>query len=398
LLASSKQTPFEVIMQNTLQLRKKGRAASLLALAVMLFLLGSQVAQAASWQVVSSPSPGTYNYLNAVAAVSANDVWAVGNASTSSTLTLIEHYNGTSWQVVSSPSPGATDNSLNGVTAVNATNIWTVGLSQNGSSPSQTLIEHYNSTSWQVVASPNVGTSYNQLDGVATLSASNIWAVGFYRNSSGTNQTLIEHWNGTNWQVVASPNLGTGQNSLYAVAAVRASNIWTVGNYTNNSGTNQTLIEHWNGTTWKIVPSPNSGTTPNNLWGVAAVSATNIWAVGSDGAPASPPTQTLIEHWNGKHWKVVASPNMGTAHNSLSGVTAVSATNIWTVGAYENSNGPGQTLIENWNGSAWKVVPSPNVGTSDNGLSSVAAVSASNLWAIGGYAITMGPLLTLTEE
>ncbi len=385
-------------MKYSMQLRKSGRAASLLAMAVMLFLLGSQIAQAASWQVVTSPSPGTYNSLNAVAAVSANDVWAVGNASTGSTLTLIENWNGASWQVVSSPNPGTTDNSLNGVAAINATNVWTVGLSQNGSSPSQTLIEHYNGTSWQVVASPNVGTSYNQLDGVAALSASNIWAVGFYRNSSDTNQTLIEHYNGTSWQVVTSPNLGTAQNSLYAVAAVRARNIWAVGNYTNNSGNNQTLIEHWNGTSWTIVPSPNSGTSPNNLWGVAAVSAANIWTVGSSGAPASPPTQTLIEHWNGKHWKIVASPNPGSAHNSLSSVTAVSATNIWAVGAYENSNDPGQTLIENWNGTSWQVVASPNVGTSDNGLSGVAAVSASNLWAIGGYAITMGPIMTLTEE
>ena len=90
-----------------------------------------QVAQAASWKVVSSPSPGpgAFDLLNGVAAVSTNDVWAVGinsGGEGSTAQTLIEHWNGKSWQVVSSPSP-ATDNSLNGVAAVSATNIWAVG-------------------------------------------------------------------------------------------------------------------------------------------------------------------------------------------------------------------------------------------------------------------------------
>ena len=96
--------------------------------------------------------------------------------------------------------------------------------------------------SWQVVSSPNVGTSFNQLNGVAALSASNLWTVGFSINSGGTAQTLIEHWNGANWQVVSSPNVGT-YNYLYGVAAVSSTNIWAVG-YTQNSSGRSTLIEH----------------------------------------------------------------------------------------------------------------------------------------------------------
>lgn len=56
-----------------------------------------------------------------------------------------------------------------------------------------------------VVSSPNVpGSGENNLLGVTAVSAKNIWAVGYY---IGTPKTLIEHWNGTSWIVVPSPSL-----------------------------------------------------------------------------------------------------------------------------------------------------------------------------------------------
>src|SRR5207245_1388232 len=68
---------------------------------------------------------------------------------------------------------------------------------------------------WSVVSSPNVSTDTNILDGVAVVSATDVWAVGNYRN--GPAQTLVEHWNGTSWSVVSSPNVGTGDNYLSRV-------------------------------------------------------------------------------------------------------------------------------------------------------------------------------------
>lgn len=133
-------------MSNILKHTKRGLTASLLALLVTFFQLGSQVALAASWQVVSSPSPGTFN------------------------------------------------NVLTGVTAVSATNLWAVGFDFNSSGPLQTLIEHWNGKNWQVFPSPNAGTGDNSLTGVAAVGATNLWAVGYYKNSSGNNQTLTEEY------------------------------------------------------------------------------------------------------------------------------------------------------------------------------------------------------------
>src|SRR5438045_9623651 len=66
---------------------------------------------------------------------------------------------------------------------------------------------------------------------------------------------------------------------------------------------------------WSVVPSPN-GSSSSNLSGVAAVSANDIWAVGSSGNQMSG-AQTLIEDWNGTSWSVVTSPNPGCRHNRL---------------------------------------------------------------------------------
>lgn len=100
-----------------------------------------------------------------------------------------------------------------------------------------------------------------------------------------------------------------------------------------------------------------------------------------------------------KSWKVVASPNVGASDNSLTKVAVVSANDIWAVGSYVNSTNINQTLIEHWDGSAWRVVPSPSIGTSDNSLGGVAIVSASNIWAVGYYRnTTINKVQTLIEH
>src|SRR5207249_767545 len=93
--------------------------------------------------------------------------------------------------------------------------------------------------------------------GVATISANDVWAVGSYDDASSPEQTLVERWNGSSWEVVSSPNTGSASNHLYGVAAVSANDVWAVGYYDNGT-TRQTLIEHWDGSSWSIVPSPNS--------------------------------------------------------------------------------------------------------------------------------------------
>jgi hypothetical protein len=283
-----------------------------------------------------------------------------------------------------------------------------VGYYNNGTA-FQTLILHWSGKAWRVQQSKNPGGSSNenQLSGVAATSPTNAWAVGSSKNGS-VNQTLIEHWNGKTWKVQPSldPGGSTNDNQLSGVAATSATNAWAVGSYFNGTS-DQTLIEHWNGKKWHVQPSPSPASscaiagplTPGarairarpiiGLVSVAATSSSNAWAVGIRCASTGG-TRTLVEHWNGKAWKVQPSPNPGGSGKTsgLTGVTATSSGNAWAVGAYTKNRGAlRQTLIERFNGTAWKVQPSPNADPSqaDNGLFDVAATSSGNAWAVGSY-------------
>jgi hypothetical protein len=343
---------------------------------------------APAWNVVLSPSAGSL--LFGVAAVSASNVWAVGQDGNGQTLT--EQWNGTSWSVVKSPNVGTGRNNLTAVAETTATDIWAVGWSQTSSGIQQTLIEQWNGKSWSVVKSPNVGTSSNVLNGVAVVSATDIWAVG---NSGNQTQTLIEHWNGTSWKVVSSPNVGTTFNNLNGVAVVSGSDIWAVG-FSNSNGSQQALIEHWNGTNWSVI-NPNVATSFSELNGVAVVSSSDVWAVG-DSQVGSSGTQPLTEQWNGTSWNVVSSPTFGTPGNILSAVAVVSASDVWAVGFI--SSGVQQTLIEQWDGTSWNVVPSIDPGTlTSTFLQGVVAITARNVWAVG-YRLNSPPssAQTLIEQ
>src|SRR4029077_13428902 len=113
---------------------------------------------------------------------------------------------------------------------------------------------------WTIVASPNSSaTEFNFLNGVSCVSASDCWAVGYYQSGLLSTRTLIEHWDGTSWSIVTSPDAtATQQNYFNGVTCVTGSDCWAVGYYQTNNVTFQTLIERWDGTSWIIVPSPNT--------------------------------------------------------------------------------------------------------------------------------------------
>src|SRR5581483_4280598 len=99
---------------------------------------------------------------------------------------------------------------------------------------------------------------------------------------------------------------------------------------------------------WNVVASPNNGTSV--LSGIATIAANDIWAVGSSSPSNKIYSKTLIEHWDGTNWSIIKSPNVPAVSNGLSGVTAVSATDIWAVGSTQARNGKGGALIEHWDG------------------------------------------------
>ena len=136
------------------------------------------------------------------------------------------------------------------------------------------------------------------LEGVAVTSPDNAWAVGG-SNWFDPDATVVYHWNGSDWDRQPSPNPPSG-GYLNSVAATSASDAWAVGQTGPGPGggtgpSDRTLIEHWNGTAWTTMPSLTS-TTTGGLTRVAAVSASDAWAVGT--TTAGPALHGVILHWN----------------------------------------------------------------------------------------------------
>ncbi len=337
-----------------------------------------------TWSLVPTTNQ-TRSILNGVSCVSATDCTAVGSVSNAPE-TLVESWNGTAWSVVPSPNPGSGDNILYGVSCVSATACTAVGVSiqkvTGGGRRSKTLVESWNGTAWSVVPSPNPGSGNDSLFGVSCVSATDCTAVG-----SSDNTALVESWNGTAWSVVPSPNAAGSGNELLAVSCVSATACTAVGEYLNAEDNQRTLAESWNGTAWSVVPSPNKGSGENYLTGVSCVSATDCTAVGTGSKDRS---RTLAESWDGTAWSVVPSPNRGSGSGDfLTGVSCVSATACTAVGRYfPASHGDGlRTLVESWNGTAWSAVSTPNKvsGSGRNYLDGVSCVPATACNAVGYY-------------
>ena len=299
------------------------------------------------------------------------------------------------WRTVPSPSPGPAG--LAAVAATAASDAWAVGSRLTGAGANRTLIEHWNGTAWQVVPSqdPAGGASpTDTLAGVAALSRTNAWAVGFYEKTTTDFRTLIEHWNGSKWSVVASPNAGSGANTLAAIAAVNSADIWAVGFRQGASG-RRTLTEHWNGHTWAVVTSPNVGTGDNLLFGAAPDQAGGAWAVGTDPVSFG---KTLVIRRTPAGWSVVRSANRGQGDRFLQAVTAPTARFALAVGSDLNGTQT-RTLAERWNGSAWSAQTSPSPGQDYNSLQAVAANGTASAWAVGAQRASQGAAFrTLTEH
>ncbi len=246
-------------------------------------------------------------------------------------------------------------------------------------------------STWYIVPSPNVsGAQYNVLGPVSCSGPMNCMAVGYYAvTESSHQQTFAEHWNGTSWSVVPTPNGNpNSNNALSGVACPSANACVAVGYYDNPSSNNQTLVESWNGTSWSIVSSPNADAHYNSLGGVACTSVTNCVAVGDSGSPS----KTLFESWNGTAWSIVPSPS-GTGNNFFGSVSCPLPTSCMALGTALNL-----PLFESWNGSAWSIVPNPSPsGVMSFELNSLTCANPSFCVAVGDQQVASMSYPTLIE-
>jgi hypothetical protein len=324
------------------------------------------------------------NVLASVSAASATDVWAVGAyypSKTSPLATLGQHFDGTAWTAFPLPNVGVQQNVLLGVSMPAPGKAWAVGYFESGSFVQSTLVEHFSGGTWSVVPSPNPSNQHNILYGVTAISDSDVWAVGAQQDSSGVWHTLSEHWDGSSWSVVPAVDVGSSGNHFYAVKANASNDVYAAGQSAGTGFPNTALIEHWDGKRWSVVASPADPATALPL-GVTATTS-SLTVVGQQETDTAPYTTYVAAGALGP-LAIQNTPNVALAENDLFSVTTAVDGSTWAVGwALDIAAGVHAPLILHGLQGVWSLVASPSFPNLDSGLASIAGVPGGGLWAVG---------------
>jgi hypothetical protein len=350
-------------MKPTVTVRRAAAVAATLGLIAI-----PSMANASTWGVAHPPFATIDNVpyapLNAVTAISASNVWAVGQDTGTP---QVNHWNGSSWSSSALPSGPCSvfesDCVLTGVSGDSASDVLAVGngiLNSESSAGwvSTALAFRWNGTQWQQLTVP-ASLPYDAMEHIQAFSPTDAWAVGV--GSSATSDATVAtalNWNGTSWNQVATPISTDNDLSINAISGTSASDIWVVGEtmtpgYHNRQFTS--VIMHYNGSSWTQAAVPdNSG-----LLDVSAVSPTDAWAIAADGA---------VLNWNGTAWTVATQLAEG---NTV--ISALSPTDVWVGGVVS---------LTHYNGTSWAAAPIP-AGVST--LTGHAALSPGHIWFSGDY-------------
>ena len=344
------------------------------------------------WHVAAAPTGTPPSGLSGVACASAASCVAVGN---SGPVNLAEGWNGRRWKLQHARSLlGGLGSELAGVACTSPTACVAVGDQTNlFYNPVAPLAERWNGTRWNVQPTPSPhGLAGSALTAVACPSAAVCIAVGFLNDRLGNPTRLFsERWNGIGWSIVPVPSpAGAARSFLGGVACTSTSACVAVGNTSHSDGSpGGTLAEHWNGTRWSIMPTPNPPGAPGAyLPSVSCPSPSLCIAVGSRTDSHGTPTGALAERWDGTHWTIVPTPKpTGAPGAELDGIACTSSSACLAAGAldYPKQQTP---LAERWDGTHWTILSTPKTPGAQGGVLSGVACTSETACTIAGLAFT----------
>jgi hypothetical protein len=236
---------------------------------------------------------------------------------------------------------------------------------------------HWDGRAWARIQLP--GSSRILFSDVAALAPDDVWVVG----------DAILHWDGSRWTSQSARELSRQDDSwLAAVDAVSATDVWAVGSIGewNPIGweEDRDLVLHWDGSSWSTVASLKDTTGyPMYGRGLDAIASGQAWTI------ATPVMGSmLLGHWSSDAaqpeslgWRNGSDPMTGNAHQSEVGsvgdVVALSPDDVWTAGA-------GGSLTH-WDGTTWEGVGPAGELTVDDvwHLTALARSGATDVWAVG---------------
>jgi hypothetical protein len=397
---------------------------------------GSAVWNGSTWTSVPTPSASpkkTNQSLTSISCVSASDCFAVGSVpgpfgpGSVAGPTAEQWTGGSSWKLLRVPDPAAVsfanggdqqeDYYLNSVSCTGPARCVAVG----GDSFFQTLSSYssfavgWNGTAWNVL----FGGQVDGLLGVSCYNVSRCLLTGTYLGRTDQTLAMTQRWHGNGVQVVARTGL---RGVMSAVSCVSSSFCMAAGEggaidrFNGNRWTVSTpgiaglepdriacvsrdfcmaLGEFWNGKTWQASPLVPHRGDPQGftiLSGLSCISpvfclAAGFWGDNRDSSIGG----TLAELWNGKRWRIIASP--GGPRTMFNAVSCVTATDCMVIGAAQENDdtGPVHLIAELWNGRTWHLTHPPGTFSpalwSGGGLgpSDISCPTANSCMAVGSH-------------
>jgi hypothetical protein len=266
------------------------------------------------------------------------------------------------WSVTPTPNGVGPRTFLSGVDCSSANSCMAVGVVDDGLANPHSgtpVIEHWDGTSWQMMPTP---TAFGSLASISCPRSNVCFAVG----------DLHELWNGTNWSIQSDPAHGSLQDvscsGLLACTAVGDKAV---------SGNLFTLAERWNGTGWQVQSTPNpAGSDNSDLYGVSCPLKRTCTAVGYSLTPGVPTDHLapLLERWFGRvdSWGPQAPPQPEGAESvSLGDVSCPDGSRVCVVvGSSTPSQGQSSVMAARRTGlGSWSVFPL--IALPGSGLSTV---------------------------
>lgn len=289
------------------------------------------------------------------------------------------------WRTVPGPTVAATASAnLTALAMAGPSLGWTAGftLANNQNAPFEPLLAAWNGHRWRNIAVRLPAGTGGRIDGLAAASGSDAWAVGTIDVSQKSARPLFLHWNGRQWTRVAGASVpGFGYVSMLGVAIHSATDVWAVGEAQPVGSQNvRPVIEHWNGRGWRLVANPTVP-TESVLSGVTVAPDGEAWAAGTTYSKGG---RGLVLHWSKHTWTTAATPVTGGSE-LMEAVTAVSPDNVWAVGTDSADGGAYLPYALHWNGRRWAsvAVPHPGEGNESWGFEAVTSIGHGNLVAVG---------------
>ncbi|PRY18931.1 hypothetical protein [Pseudosporangium ferrugineum] len=320
-----------------------------------------------------------------VTATSPTDVWAVGVWRNAGANALTAHFDGENWKPVATPVPPASRRyELTGVDAVSPTDVWAVGTS--AGSTQSALLMRFTGVWGAPAVVQGLPAGESALTDVDMLSSAQGWAVGRTVASGGTAKALIVRWNAGQWSAAALPQDDSTSTELNAVYTRSTTDAWAVGTRTGADGAQDSLVLHWDGTSWRRVTVPDTGGPgeSQNLQAVAALTAGDVWAVGETCVEED--CRPLALHLTGQEWTAVPTAGGGS---ELTAVLPLAADDVWIVGYGGDHPSIEFDYAEHWDGRKFTtdVIEEPPAGIVGEPASALEGATivpgTGTIWAVG---------------